>query len=181
MKPPNWNSTTVPPDGTAEELQPKWRQDFPINIPQDGYISRREFTKFLVLISFSFVVGQIWILMRRMWRRSTGGSSVVEIASIHEMNMVNTRLFHYPGRHDPCILVRVSEQNYVAYSQKCTHLSCPILPDLNKKHFRCPCHEGYFEMETGVPFAGPPRRPLTRINLEIRNSRIFATGMEGEA
>lgn len=181
MKRPECGPITIPPDGKAEELQPKWRQDFPIDIPQDGYVSRREFTKFLVLISFSFVVGQVWILTQKLLRRSTGEAPLVEIASVRDMNIGSTRLFNYPGLHEPCVLIRKSDGNFVAYSQKCTHLSCPVLPDVSKGHFRCPCHEGYFEMDSGIPFAGPPRRPLARVNLEIRGDRIYATGMEGEA
>ena len=36
------------------------------------------------------------------------------------------KLFQYPGLHDPCILVRLGADKYVAYSQKCTHLSCAV-------------------------------------------------------
>src|SRR5579875_3286117 len=31
---------------------PAWRQDFPIDWPQDHYVARRDFTKFLVLTAF---------------------------------------------------------------------------------------------------------------------------------
>jgi Rieske Fe-S protein len=172
---------TASPDGNDVESQPKWRRDFPIDIPQDEYVSRREFTKFLVLISFSFVAGQIWILAQKFWRRSGGRLPLMEITSTADMKAGSTRLFNYPGPHEPCVLVRKNDGNYVAYSQKCTHLSCPVLPDTSKGHFRCPCHEGYFELETGIPFAGPPRRPLAKVNLQIRGSRIFASGMEGES
>ena len=38
---------------------------------------------------------------------------------------------------------------------------------------RCPCHEGYFDLDTGRQIAGPPRRPLPRIMLEVRGRRYL--------
>jgi Rieske Fe-S protein len=43
---------------------------------------------------------------------------------------------------------------------------------------RCPCHHGLFDLATGRPLAGPPRRPLDRIRLDIRGGEIFAVGVE---
>ena len=63
---------TIPPDGRPLEQQPQWRQDFPIDWPQDHYVARRDFTKFMVLTSFAFVVGQCWIVFEN-WRRRGAG------------------------------------------------------------------------------------------------------------
>jgi Rieske Fe-S protein len=45
----------------------------------------------------------------------------------------------------------------------------------------CPCHNGYFDLESGRVIAGPPRRPLPRVTLEIRDGVVYATGMEDQA
>jgi hypothetical protein len=42
----------------------------------------------------------------------------------------------------------------------------------------CYSHEGRFDLRTGEPTAGPPRRPLSRIVLEIRGRDIYAVGVE---
>jgi Rieske Fe-S protein len=76
------------------------------------------------------------------------------------------------------VLVRLSEGELVAYSQKCTHLSCAVIPEPDQGGLRCPCHEGFFDLRSGSPTAGPPRRPLPRITLEIRGREIYATGIE---
>ena len=34
---------TIPPDGRDAASQPAWRQDFPIDWPQDHYVERRDF------------------------------------------------------------------------------------------------------------------------------------------
>ncbi|MGH7794867.1 MAG: hypothetical protein ACREQ2_08205 [Candidatus Binatia bacterium] len=33
-------------------------------------------------------------------------------------------------------------------------------------------------MLTGQPLAGPPRRPLPRISLSVRDNRIYASGVQ---
>src|SRR5688572_3696333 len=58
----NPDQVTLPPDGQPEAAQPRWRQDFPIDWPEDEYVSRRDFVKFMGLVSLSFVAGQFWIL-----------------------------------------------------------------------------------------------------------------------
>jgi hypothetical protein len=35
-----------------------------------------------------------------------------------------------------------------------------------------------FEVNDGRPIAGPPRRPLPLVTLEIRNGTVYATGFE---
>ena len=42
----------------------------------------------------------------------------------------------------------------------------------------CPCHNGWFDLATGRPVAGPPQRPLPRITLDVRDGIIYATGVE---
>ena len=37
-------SITVAPDGRPMDQQPAWRQDFPVDWPQDLYLARRDFT-----------------------------------------------------------------------------------------------------------------------------------------
>lgn len=174
---------TVPPDGRPLDQQPQWRQDFPIDWPQDHYVARRDFTKFMVLTSFAFVVGQFWIIWRNYFRKRAGELEIKRIASLRELKVGQTVMFHYPGEADHCILVRTSDGDadavgLVAYSQKCTHLTCAVIPDVEKGVIHCPCHEGLFDLKTGNVLAGPPPRPLTRILLEIRGDDVYATGVE---
>lgn len=178
MKLKNQETISTPPDGKPHEMQPRWRQDFPIDIPEDQYVSRRDFTKFMVLISFAFVVGQFWIVLQNFFRRAMGKPPMKEIARLDEMKIGESRLFEYPEEHNPCIMIRTGQQEFVAFSQKCTHLSCPVIPDVSRGQFRCPCHEGFFEMRTGTPLAGPPRRPLPKIRLQVNGTKIYAVGQE---
>ncbi len=171
------NPDSIPPDGRPFSEQPQWRNDFPIDWPQDELVARRDFTKFLVLTSFAFVVGQVWIVFENWSRKRKGRLPIRKIARVDEIAIGSARVFTYPEAHDDCILVRTAADRYVAYSQKCTHLSCAVTPAPNGK-LHCPCHNGWFDMATGAPTAGPPRRPLPRITLEIRDGVLYATGIE---
>ena len=47
---------TIPPDGRPMDQQPAWRHDFPIDWPQDHYVERRDFMKFMVLTSLALTI-----------------------------------------------------------------------------------------------------------------------------
>jgi Rieske Fe-S protein len=169
---------TIAPDFAPAEAQPAWRQDFPIDWPQDLYVERRDFMKFMVLTSAAFTLGQFWIGAQNWYRRRSGRPSMQRIASLDDIAVGAAIGFTYPDEHNPCLLVRVTTSEFVAFGQKCTHLSCAVIPRLDEGSFYCPCHEGRFDLRTGSPTAGPPRRPLTRIVLEMRGRDIYAVGVE---
>jgi Rieske Fe-S protein len=169
---------TIAPDFVAPDRQPAWRQDFPIDWPQDLYVERRDFMKFMVLTSAAFTVGQLWIGLQNWFRRRTGQPPMQRIASIADVPIGGAVSFTYPDEHESCLLVRLSDSEFVAFNQKCTHLSCAVIPRPDEGSFFCPCHEGRFDLRTGRPTAGPPRRPLTRIVLEANGSDIYAVGSE---
>ena len=169
---------TIAPDFAPADAQPAWRQDFPIDVPQDLYVERRDFMKFMVLTSAAFTLGQLWIGVQNWWRKWNGGALIQRVASIDDLVVGGAVVFTYPDEREPCLLVRVTTSEFVAFSQKCTHLSCAVIPRPDEGSFYCPCHEGRFDLRTGAPTAGPPRRPLTRIVLDIRGGDIYAVGVE---
>jgi Rieske Fe-S protein len=172
------DQVTIAPDGRPNEQQPAWRTDFPIDWPQDHHVERREFMKFMVLTSLAFTVGQLWIAAQNWWRRRRGEPEMARLGAVDEIAAGAVLTFNYPTSDDPCILIRQVDQSIVAYSQKCTHLSCAVVPRVGEGEIRCPCHEGIFELASGRPLAGPPRRPLSRVRLEVRGADLFAVGVE---
>src|SRR5512142_2210271 len=122
----NPDQLSVPPDGRPYHEQPQWRNDFPIDWPQDELVARRDFTKFLVLTSFAFVVGQVWIVFENWSRKRQGRPPVKKIARLSDIQ--SSLVFAYPEAHDNCLLIRTGPERFLAYSQKCTHLSCAVTP-----------------------------------------------------
>jgi Rieske Fe-S protein len=174
---------TLGPDHRPWSAQPRWRRDFPIDWPEDGFVARRDFVKFLVLTSLAFVAGQAWIaaksILRR--RRAEAPPEARKIASLSSLPMGSAIIFRYPSADDPCLLIHDHDGQLYAYSQSCTHLSCAVVPELERGLLRCPCHEGYFELRSGKNVAGPPPRPLPRITLAVRGDDVFAIGVETRA
>jgi len=169
---------TLAPDGRPMAEQPAWRRDFPIDWPQDQYVERRDFMKFMVLVSLSLTIGQFWIGVQNWWRRRRGEPPIAQVASVNDVPIGGAMVFSYPGPADDCLLVRPDVDTFVAYAQKCTHLSCAVRPRTREGLIACPCHDGYFDLLSGRPVAGPPRRPLVRIRLNVRGNQIYATGVE---
>lgn len=172
---------TIPPDRREMVEQPKWRRDFPIDTAQDSYVARRDFTKFLGLTSLAFVIGQFWIALQNRWRKVRGLAPILAVAKLDEVAVGEARTFRYPSQSDPALLLRADATTLLAYSSQCTHLQCPVLPQIEKGRLHCPCHAGYFDLGTGRPTAGPPRRRLPRITLDVRAGVIYATGLEKES
>ena len=167
---------TAFPDGRPESEQPKWRRDFPIDLEADEYGARRDFTKFMVLTSAAFACGQFWIALQSLFRSRKIARK--RIAAVVDVPIGEAVSFHFPTDRDPCLLIRQSEDTFLAYSSLCTHLMCPVRPDLKRNQLHCPCHEGFFDLESGKPTAGPPRRPLPRIELVIERGAVYATAIE---
>ena len=82
--------------------------------------------------------------------------------------------FKFPGEHDDAILIRLGEEKFVAYQNACTHLRCPVFWVKEKQEMICPCHHGKFDVETGAPTAGPPRRPLPEIQVTVEKGAVYA-------
>jgi Rieske Fe-S protein len=132
----------------------------------------------LGLTSLAFVAGHGFIVVQSHMQSARGTLPKIEIAGADELAIGGAKVFDYPDAGDSCVLVRLNETQFVAYGQKCTHLSCPVIPQPEQGKFLCPCHKGSFDLHTGQPLAGPPRRPLPRVNIEIAEGRIFAVGIE---
>lgn len=179
--PSDLDHDTVPPDGRPVADQPKWRRDFPIDWAQDEYVSRRELVKFIVLTSAALTVGQFWIVVKSRFGRRTAAAAAKRIASADELSIGGAKTFTYPDGSAPRLLVRTGAAAFVAYDQQCTHLLCPIVPAVEQGRLHCPCHNGWFDLETGRPLAGPPRRALPRVLLQLRDGAVYATGVEESA
>ncbi len=158
--------------------EPAWRSDFPLRTGDERLVTRRQFTRFLVLTSLGMFVGNLWILFRARWR-GVPAYPLKRVALASEVPLGGVRTFDYPGPDDPCLLIRTGEDVFVAYSQKCTHLSCAVVPRVSEGRLHCPCHEGAFAISDGRVLQGPPPRPLARVRLERRGDELLAVGMEG--
>ena len=157
--------------------EPLWRDEFSVDAATDSYVSRRQFSKFLVLTSLGMFVGNLWILIRS-WFGVTPSFMPQPVAAVDDLAVGGVKLFSYPTPEDPCIMIRTAADRFVAYSQKCTHLSCAVYYQRQENRLECPCHEGYFSVEDGSVIQGPPPRPLSRVILRRDGNNLIATGVD---
>lgn len=155
---------------------PLWRDEFSIESAEESYVTRRQFGRFLVLTSLGMVTGNAIILFRS-WFRKTGAPGRTVVARLAEIPVGGVKQFHYPGPRDACLLIRRGENDFVAFSQKCTHLSCAVYYENETERLVCPCHHGYFSAKDGRVLQGPPPRPLPQIHLERQGDEIVASGL----
>jgi Rieske Fe-S protein len=178
MKPPSNGSSMMPPSHT--DRPPLWREEFSVHGADDKYVLRRQFTKFLTLTSAGMFAGNVWIFVRSLFDRPHRQFPQTAVARVSDIPVGGVKLFRYPTENDPCIMVRTADGKLVAYSQKCTHLSCAVYYSAQNNRLECPCHEGYFSIETGRVLQGPPPRPLPRIELEQRGEDVVAVGVSAQ-
>src|SRR3954466_7639548 len=96
------------PDGRPASEQPRWRHDFPTDVPADDALARREFTKFLVLTSGAFVAGQCWLGLMSLLRRDKPLPEV-RVAAERDVARGGVVEFRYPTDDDPCLLIRLAD------------------------------------------------------------------------
>jgi Rieske Fe-S protein len=60
---------------------------------------------------------------------------------------------------------------FIAISNRCMHLGCPVRFVPASERFICPCHGGVYDFRGGVA-GGPPVRPLDRFYTRVRNGRV---------
>ncbi len=158
-----------------------WDADFPVQSEEDGYVTRREFTKFLGLTSISFFLGACWAAARSFWKPGTAQRPcALPVMPLRDLAVGSYKLFRYPDARqgEPGILLRLGENTLAAFSQQCTHLACPIYAEIEKRQLVCPCHSGLFSAEDGRVLSGPPKRALQRFKVEVRGDVVWINGKE---
>ncbi len=151
----------------------RWQQEFPYHWDADENVGRREFLRFAVFASGALFAGTVALaILGRIDDQRRGSPKA--IAKVSDVKPGEPLYFHYPGSQEQAVLVYLPGQGYLAYSQKCTHLSCAVYYQRDRQRLYCPCHDGAFDIVTGEPIQGPPRRRLPRILMQRRGDELFA-------
>lgn len=162
-----------------EEKIPNWKSDFPIDQKAATHVSRREFAKYLGLLSGTLALSNAAIVIKAFAFPDEHLKGEHFICQESEVAVGDMLQFEIEGSKTiPYILIHLREGVWRAYEQKCTHLSCAVKyrADLNK--IECPCHKGYFDPESGAVLQGPPPRPLPSLEVAIRDGKIFVKSMQ---
>lgn len=148
-----------------------------INRNNERQLDRRGFMKTMVGAAGVFAVSSLpWgaIAAKELMGLSDKEYPHQKIAHVKDLAVGDSVGFHFPSEHDSAVLIRLEENKYVAYQNACTHLRCPVYWVKEEREMICPCHHGKFDAYSGVPTAGPPRRPLPEIVVKVEDGNIFA-------
>ena len=151
-----------------------WKRSFPISWERERQVTRREFTRSLVRASCAALAANSAVVAMSLGRTGSSAPPALRVAALEDLPVGGSRVFDYPEPGSPCLLVRLAEDRFEAFMQKCTHLGCPVLFTPESKELSCPCHEGAFSVEDGRVLRGPPPRPLPRVVLEKRGNELWA-------
>ncbi len=158
-------------------MDERLKADFPVDWEGDQYVSRREFFKFVTLASGGLAVGSGALALWAQIPRERRSFDRALVARTGDVPMGGSLQFSYPRPSDLCILMQPEAGRFIAYSRRCTHLSCPVEYQPDQSRLYCPCHNGAFSLDDGHVLQGPPTRPLPRIEIELVSDQIFAKGV----
>lgn len=149
--------------------KPTWQSSFPIKQSEEHAVSRRQFAAFCSCSAVALAAG---IPVKQKLSAMPAANEPVTVADLGEIQPGTAVRFNYPAEARPCILVRLSDDEFVAYSSACTHLMCPVHYDGGANRLVCPCHNGFFDAKDGSVIAGPPRHPLPRYEVNLSDGKI---------
>ena len=99
-----------------------------------------------------------------------GRADAFPVGEIREtmLRFEHRRDFHTEKVTRPVLVRRLNERDFICFDSSCPHLGCSVSWDKAQRRFTCACHGGAFDVE-GKVLAGPPPRPLERLNWEIKD------------
>jgi len=152
-----------------------------INRHNERMLDRRGFMKTLAGAAGVFAISSLpWggVAAKELLGLSNKEYPHKKIADVKDVAISDSVKFKFPSEHDDALLVRLGENKYVAYQNACTHLMCPVYWVKEEEEMICPCHHGKFDVNTGSPTAGPPRRPLPEIKVKVERGGIYAVRLK---
>ncbi len=84
----------------------------------------------------------------------------------------------YVRKRNPAIDTEHEDQynHFIALSDRCMHLGCPVRYVAAAERFICPCHGGVYDFR-GMVAGGPPVRPLDRFYTRLNTTRVWSSSV----
>jgi Rieske Fe-S protein len=101
---------------------------------------------------------------------SEPSQSEVELDVKASQILPNTaRIVPFAGR--AVLLLRTASGELRALTATCTHLACTVQYRPERADIWCACHNGVYDLN-GTNVSGPPPRPLTKLEVNVRGERV---------
>ncbi len=156
------------------EKEPNWKADFPIETKKATHVSRREFAKFLGLLSGALALSNGFIVVKALAFPAKPLEGEHFIINANEVPVGEMVQFEIEGaKVIPYILIHLEENEWRAFEQKCTHLACAVRYQKEENQIQCPCHNGWFSADTGEVLQGPPPRALPQLEVVVKEGKVY--------
>ncbi|MGQ9524857.1 MAG: QcrA and Rieske domain-containing protein [Armatimonadota bacterium] len=140
-----------------------------------GRTNRRSFLSLLTGLMSLGWLGAIFYPVYRYLKpkpdAGVGQIDFVEAGKVSEYPINSWRLIRFGTQ--PALVIRGPDGQFHAFFAKCTHLGCTVQYQPGQRRIYCACHGGVYDLATGKNVAGPPPRPLARLNPEVVNGSLF--------
>jgi len=156
--------------------------------PEGENISRRRFLGYLIggiggVIGAALAVPLVGYFLSPVWKKNA--PLLTPIARTSDIPVGKPTFITYEQRirdgwyistlSKGAWIVNQDNNRFIVYDPKCTHLNCPYYWNNDRQIFQCPCHGAEFDINGNV-LAGPPPRPLDRLEFTIQEGSILLSG-----
>ncbi|MEZ5042125.1 MAG: Rieske (2Fe-2S) protein [Saprospiraceae bacterium] len=154
-----------------------WKKDFPVRRVESISVSRRDFARFLSIISGGMAAGTGLVAAHELLKPEHTVSEQF-VCPKSEIPVGGTKSFVLQGSTVPYILIHTEEGAFYCYEQKCTHLACAVYYKPGTGKIECPCHNGWFDARTGEAIQGPPPRALPSLEVLERDGELYVKSFD---
>ena len=131
----------------------------------------------IALPALGFAIGPIFSRLPWSWQPVGAPSDFNELAYVAKIITIIPEIgeagltLTYMRKRAPAIDTEPEDQynQFIALSNRCMHLGCPVRYVAAAERFICPCHGGVYDFR-GLVAGGPPVRPLDRFYTRLNQS-----------
>jgi len=138
--------------------------------------SRRRWLTWLLSTSLgATIVSFLYPVLRFIVPPQTSEPSLSEVeldVKASEILPNSGRIVPFAGK--PVLLFRTAAGELSALTATCTHLNCTVQYRADRTDIWCACHNGVYDTN-GINISGPPPRPLTRLDVNVRGDKIVVS------
>jgi len=149
------------------------RRFMDISVNTAGVITAAAFA----LPALGFAIGPVFSRMPWQWQAVGPPSDFNELTYVTKVITIVPQIgeagltITYMRKRDPAIDTEPADQynQFIALSNRCMHLGCPVRYVAAAERFICPCHGGVYDFR-GQVAGGPPVRPLDRFYTRLNTT-----------
>ena len=149
------------------------RRFMDISVNTAGVITAAAFA----LPALGFAIGPVFSRMPWQWQAVGSPSDFNELTYVTKVITIVPQIgeagltITYMRKRDPAIDTEPADQynQFIALSNRCMHLGCPVRYVAAAERFICPCHGGVYDFR-GQVAGGPPVRPLDRFYTRLNTT-----------